>query len=100
MNNDFKAARHAYTARRYRNEARYNQAAAELYEVQVRKSGLLSERHRIRSRQFFYCMLTAQAAVTIATLALAMRRKSILWSLATLAGMIAVSFGVYVYKFM
>ena len=45
-------------------------------------------------------MLTAQAAVTIATLALAMRRKSILWSMATLAGMTAVSFGVYVYKFM
>jgi hypothetical protein len=100
LKNDFTAARHAYTARRYRNEARYNQAAAGLDEVQVSKSSLASERHRLRSRQFFYCMLTAQAGVTIATLSLAMRHKSILWTLASLAGMMALAFGLYVYKYM
>ncbi len=100
LSNDFRAARHAYTARRYRNEAHYNQEAAGLYEVQVRKSDLTSERHRLRSYYFFYCMLCAQAGVTIATLSLAVRRKSVLWSLASLAGMMAVALGFYVHTYM
>jgi hypothetical protein len=98
--NDFIAARDDYTIRRYEKEARYNQAAAELYEVQVRKSGITSERHRTRSKNFFYGMLAAQAGVTIASLSLAVRKKSILWSLAGLAGLGAVIFGGYVYLYM
>jgi hypothetical protein len=100
LNNDFKAARHAYTARRYRNEANYNQEAAGLYEIQVRQSSLTSERHRARSKHFFYGMLVAQAGVTTATLSLAVRRKSVLWGLASLAGAAAVAVGVYVYLYM
>lgn len=100
LNNDFTAARLDYTNRRYEKEARYNQASAELFEVQVRKSGVTSERHRTRSKNFFYGMLAAQAGVTIASLSLAVRKKSILWSLAGLAGLGAVIFGGYVYLYM
>jgi hypothetical protein len=100
LNNDFTAARLDYTNRRYEKEARYNQTSAELYEVQVRKSGITSERHRTRSKNFFYGMLAAQAGVTIASLSLAVRRKSVLWSLAGLAGLGAVIFGGYVYLYM
>jgi hypothetical protein len=100
LNNDFTAARLDYTNRRYEKEARYNQTSAELYEVQVRKSGITSERHRTRSKNFFYGMLAAQAGVTIASLSLAVRKKSILWSLAGLAGLGAVIFGGYVYLYM
>jgi hypothetical protein len=100
LNRDFKAARYGYTARRYEREARANQQAAMLYEVQVRKSSLDSERHRTRSKHFFYGMLAAQAGVTIAAFALAVKHKSLLWSLATSAGLGAVLFGLYVYVYM
>ena len=46
---------------------------------------------------FFYGMLGAQAAVTVSTLALAMRKKSTLWSLAAAAGLTAVAFAAWVY---
>ncbi len=71
---DFSAARLGYNARRYNHEARYNQTAAWLYEIQVNTSGLTSERHRRRSGLFFHGMLAAQAGVTIATLSLALRQ--------------------------
>jgi hypothetical protein len=96
---DFAAARLRYNARRYDHEARYNQTSAWLHEIQVNKSGLLSERHRYRSSLFFFGMLAAQAGVTIATITLALRRRSILWTLATLAGLTAVGLGGYVYLF-
>src|SRR5262249_10111078 len=41
---DFIAAEDNYTALRYEREARANEETAALYEVQVRKSGLTSER--------------------------------------------------------
>jgi hypothetical protein len=44
-------------------------------------------------------MLAAQAGVTVATLALALRRRSVLWSLAATAGLAAVAFAGYVYLF-
>ncbi len=96
---DFKAAQHTYTAQRYEREARCNEDAAGLYEVQVRKSTASSERHRARSKHFFYGMLAAQAGVMIATFSLAVRHKSVLWSLATLAGIGAILFGLYVYLY-
>jgi hypothetical protein len=96
---DFAAARLRYTARRYNHEAKYNQTSAWLHEIQVAKSGLTAERHRYRSSLFFYGMLAAQAGVTIATLALALRRKSPLWALATLTGLTAAAIGGYVYLF-
>lgn len=97
--NAFKAAQYDYNARRYRREASWNEEAAKLYELQVRRSGVMSERHRSRSKHFFYGMLAAQAGVTIASFSLALKHKSILWALATLAGIGAVVFGLYVYLY-
>jgi hypothetical protein len=97
LSNDMKAAQLDYTARRYRREAGYNQAIAGLYELQVRKASLESDRHRERSKHFFYAMLAAQAGVTIATFSLAVRHRSTLWTLATFAGVAALALGAYVY---
>lgn len=91
------AMRQDFTARRYAQEARYNQQAAELYEVQVRRAGVDSERHRNRSKNFFYAMLCAQAGVTVASLALAKSRKSFFWAVAGAAGVLAIAMGGYVY---
>ncbi len=96
---DFTAARLRYTTARYDTEARLNQAIANLYELQVRKSNLDAERHHKRSQRFFYGMLVAQAAVIISTFSLAARKRSLLWSLAAAAGAAAISFAVYVYLF-
>ena len=60
-----------------------------------RRSG--SERHRIRSKNFFYAMLCAQAGVTIASLALARSKQSAFWLMAGLAGLLAMGIGAYVY---
>ncbi len=97
---DVLAARLRLTQKRYDRESKFNMAEAQLFEVQVRLSSLNSQRHQQRSRNFFYGALAAQAGVTIATLALAVRRKSILWALASIAGLIAVAVGVYVYVFL
>jgi len=97
---DFVVAEDSYAARRYDREARANQDTAELYELQVRKSDLKSERHRDRSKLFFYGMLAAQAGVMIASFALAVKHRSVLWSLAASAGLGAVLFGAYVYWYM
>jgi hypothetical protein len=88
-----------FNARRYEVEARLNQAVAYIYELQVRKSNLSAERHHTRSQKFFFGMLAAQAAVIIATLALAARKRSLLWSLAAGAGIAAVLFAIYVYLY-
>lgn len=99
MNQSFVAARRDFTARRYEREARDNQEIAGVYEIQVRKSSWDSERHRTRSMLFFIGMLVAQAGVTIATFALALRQRSVLWLLATTAGLAAIAFSGYVYLF-
>jgi Domain of unknown function (DUF4337) len=96
---DFTAARLRYNARRYDHEARYNQTSAWLHEIQVNKSSLLSDRYRFRSMLFFIGMLAAQGGVTIATLSLALRRRSILWTLATIAGLTALALSGYVFLF-
>ncbi len=97
MLTSFKTAAMDVDARRYREEANYNQKTAELYEIQVRFSGVESDRHRTRSRHFFYSMLTAQAGVTIASLALAKAQRSALWFFAAIAGLAALTFSGYVY---
>jgi hypothetical protein len=99
LNFSFGRARRGYTARRYEREARDNQEIAGVYEIQVRKSSWLSERHQQRSILFFFGMLAAQAGTVIATFALAVRQKSALWGLATLAGLGAIIFSGYVYVF-
>ena len=44
-----------------------------------------------------FATVIAQAGVTIATLAIAVKRRSIFWLLAALTGLVAVGFGLYVY---
>jgi hypothetical protein len=100
MSRDFTAARLRYTAARYDAEAKLNQTIATLYEVQVRQSNLSAERHHIRSQRFFFGMLSAQAAVIIATFAMAARKRNLLWSIAAAAGLTAVAFAVYIYFFL
>ena len=46
-----------FNSNRYQREARDNQVLAQILEIQVRRDSFLSERHRLRSRQFFYGML-------------------------------------------
>jgi hypothetical protein len=45
-------------------------------------------------------MLAAQAGVTIASLSLAVRQRNVLWALAGLAGIAAVTFSGWVYLYM
>jgi hypothetical protein len=99
LEDDFQAARLGFDARRYRDEGRFNQGIAGLYELQVRQVSVSSDKHRHRSKFFFYSMLAAQAGVTIGTLALAVRQRSVFWGLATCAGVIALLIGAYVYLF-
>ena len=93
------AARLRYSTARYDAEARLNQAVASYYELQVRKSNTSAERHHKRSGRFFFGMLAAQAAVIISTFSLAARQRSMLWSLAAVAGLAAVAFAIYVYLY-
>ena len=94
---DFTAARLRYAALRYEIEARLNQAIANLYELQVRKSNLSAERHYNRSQRFFFGMLAAQLGVIISTFAIAARQRNLLWSLGAAAGLLAIGFAVYVF---
>ena len=48
---------------------------------------------------FLYSMLVAQAGVTIATFGLAVRQKSVLWALATAAGVTAITIGIFAFQF-
>lgn len=97
LNGLVKAARYDYTSRRYRRESQSNLQTALLYEAQVHLSSERSNSHRVRSQFFFFGMLGAQAAVAIASMSLAARKKSLLWSLATVAGLAAMGFSGWVY---
>jgi hypothetical protein len=97
LRRDFTALRVRHAARRYDVEASLNQAIANIYELQVRKSNISVERYHLRSQRFFYGMLGAQMAVTIATFAMAARQRNLLWSLAAAAGLGAVVFALYVF---
>lgn len=97
--NDVIAARQRFDAARLSREAEMNQTVAYLYDVEVMRSSIESERHRTRSRYFFFGMLGAQAATTIATVALAARERSTLWTLAAGIGVLAMAYAAYVYLF-
>jgi Domain of unknown function (DUF4337) len=99
VSRDFAAARLRYTAVRYEVEARLNQAIANLYELQVRKSNTSAERHHARSQRFFLGMLAAQLGVIVSTFAMAARNRNLLWSLAAAAGVLAIVFAIYVYLY-
>ena len=96
---DFTGARLRYAGSRYDAESRLNQSVANLYELQVRQSNMSAERHHRRSQRFFFGMLAAQAAVIIATFSIAAQKRSLLWSLAAVAGLAAIGFAIYVYFF-
>ncbi len=96
LSRDYRASFIDYEARAYRAEAKYNNNNGALYELLVRKTNWESDRHMGRKSLLFYAMLAAQAGVTVATLALAVRQKSAVWGLAAAAGMAAVAFGGYV----
>ena len=99
LSRDFTAARLRYNYLRYDIDARLNQAVANIYELQVRKSNVSAERHHNRSQRFFFGMLAAQMGVIIATFAMAAKQRNFLWSLAAGAGVIAIAFAVYVYLY-
>lgn len=91
------AARFEVESRRYRAEATANQWVGFLYEVRVKTSTAESDRHRTRSMNFFYAMLAGQVGATLSSLSLARKQKSVLWAVAGFAGVIALTFGAYVY---
>lgn len=93
----FAAAKMQSNAARYEIEARVNQGIASLYELQVRKANISSERHHKRSGKFFFGMLAAQAAVIVSTFAIAARKRNFLWTVAAVAGLAAIVFAIYVY---
>lgn len=95
--NTVQVARFEVDYRRYRAEATLNQGIGYLYEVRVKTATVASDRHRSRSQNFFYAMLAAQIGATVSALGLARRQRSALWLVAGLAGVVSVSFGVYVY---
>jgi len=97
LNRDFTVTRLRYASLRYDAEARLNQTIANLIELQVRKNNISAERHHRRSGRFFFGMLAAQAAVIISTLAMAARKRNLLWSIAAAAGLAAIAFAIYVY---
>jgi hypothetical protein len=97
MVQSFTAAHLRFGAAMYDNQARLNQVAGYIFELQVRKSNSSAERHHQRSGRFFYGMLAAQMGVVISTLAIAARQKNLLWSLAAAAGLVAVSFSAWVF---
>jgi len=96
---NFTAARIRYSAARYDAEARLNQAIAYVLELQVRKSNISAERHHKRSGKFFFGMLAAQAAVVVSTFSLAAQKRNFLWSVAAIAGIVAVAFAIYVFLY-
>lgn len=84
---------------RYDQEAQLNATIGRLYEVQVRKSNITAARHHTRSQRFFFGMLAAQMGVIISTLAMAAKKRNLLWSLAAGAGLVAIVFAIYVYLY-
>jgi len=83
--------------RRYQIEASLNQGLSLLYEARVKVSSAESERHQRKSKHFFYAMLAAQVGATVAALALARKKQSLLWGVAGGTGLVAVVIGAYVY---
>ncbi|MDF3056095.1 MAG: hypothetical protein K0R17_310 [Rariglobus sp.] len=93
------AGRLRFNTTRYDHEAQLNAAIARLYEVQVRKTNFQAQRHHTRSQRFFFGMLAAQMGVIISTLAMAAKKRNLLWSLAAGAGLVAIVFAIYVYLY-
>ncbi len=83
--------------RRYQIEASLNQGVSLLYEARLKVSSAESDRHQRKSKHFFYAMLAAQVGATVAALALARKKQSLLWAVAGGTGLVAIVIGAYVY---
>ncbi|HZZ82411.1 MAG TPA: DUF4337 family protein [Gemmataceae bacterium] len=94
---DYKAARYAFDARRYEDDARSNQDAAFIYDVHVYQSSARSDKHLRRSFGFMIAMLVAQVGVTIGSLAIMLRFRLPVWLVAALSGIGAIAFAAYVF---
>ncbi len=93
------AARLRWNAARYASEAHLNQTIANLEELSVARSNHAAEHHHARSARFFLGMLAAQLGVIVATMAIAARKRSLLWGFAAAAGLVSVVFAAYVFAF-
>lgn len=91
------AARYAFDAKRYESDARSNQEAAYLYDVQVLQSSAQSDKHLRRSLGFMIAMLIAQVGVTVGSLALMLKFRLPVWSVAVLSGLCAIGLGTYIF---
>ena len=91
------AMKYDLEARRYRAESFFNQQIGFLYEARVKVSTAVSDKHRNKSKNFFYAMLAAQVGATISSLALARKQKSVLWLFASFAGIVSIAVGAVVY---
>lgn len=89
-----------FAVARYDREAEYNRVSGRLYEIEVRRAGVQSDRRKSRSGYFFYGMLAAQAGVIISSFALAVEKRAPFWALAALSGVAALAFSSYVYMYM
>lgn len=81
--------------RRYRLESTLNQGIGFLYEARVKVSSAESDKHRRKSELLGYAILVAQIGAVASSLALARKRQSLLWLLASLIGLVAIGFGGY-----
>jgi hypothetical protein len=81
--------------RRYRAESRANQEIGYLYEIRTKVSTATSDKHRKKSDYLSYAMFVAQVGAVASSLALARKRKSFLWLLASLVGIAAIAVGGY-----
>jgi hypothetical protein len=59
---------------------------------------MLSDNHLERSKMFSWAMMAMQAGVAVASLALAARRKSLLWLMAAFLGLAALGYSAWVFK--
>ena len=83
--------------RRYQIEAGLNQGVGFLYEARIKVSSAESDKHQRKSKNFFYAMLAAQVGATVAALALARQKQSLLWAVAGGTGLVALVIGASVY---
>jgi hypothetical protein len=81
--------------RRYRAESRANQEISYLYEIRTKASTAESDKYRRKSDYLSYAMFVAQIGAVASSLALARKRKSLLWLLASLVGIAAIAVGGY-----
>ena len=83
--------------RRYRAESTLNQGIGFLYEARVKVSTAESDRHREKSKLFFYAMLAAQIGAVVSSIAMARKTRSALWVFASVIGLVSLGFGAYVF---